>query len=137
MKKIIVALGICLLLLVVGVQAQTAADIKFKETKHVFGKIEQGKPQTYIFTFKNNSKAKPLIIENATAECGCTTPDYPKMPVAKGKSGKVSVTYNAASPGAFSKKVTVKFAKVAEPIILVIEGDVIEKKGATPASSKE
>ncbi len=108
--------------------AQTAADIKFSTVKHVFGKIEQNKPQSFEFKFKNASSAKPLIIETATAECGCTTPEYPKQPIARGKEGKIKVTYNAASPGTFSKKVTVKFAKVAEPIILLIEGEVVAKE---------
>ena len=101
--------------------------MQFASTKHSFGKIAQNIPKTYIFTFKNVS-AKPLVVEIATAECGCTTPEYPKQPIAKGKEGQIKVTYNAAAPGAFSKKVTVKFAGVDEPTVLTIEGVVITKK---------
>lgn len=99
---------------------------KFVETKHSFGKIKQGVPVTTEFSFTNTS-GKPLIIEVATAECGCTTPDYPKTPIMSTKTSSIKVTYNAESEGHFEKKVTVKFAKVSQPVFLVIEGDV-EKK---------
>jgi len=97
--------------------------VKFAETKHSFGKIKQGVPVTTEFTFTNTS-GKPAIIEVATAECGCTTPDYPKTPILKDKASSIKVTYNAEAEGHFEKKVTVKFAKIAQPIILTIEGDV-------------
>lgn len=100
--------------------------VQFATTKHSFGKIEQNKPKTFVFTFKNTS-AQPLVVEVATAECGCTTPVYPKAPIAKGKSDAIKVTYNAATAGAFSKKVTVKFANMDAPVILTIEGEVVAK----------
>lgn len=99
-------------------------DIKFKDIKHSFGKIKQNKPVTYFFSFKNTG-AKPLIVESAVAGCGCTTPEYPKTPIQKGKEGKIKVTYNAAASGPFKKDVTVKFANHAEPTVLVIDGEVI------------
>lgn len=104
--------------------AQTKAPLEFKEVKHSFGKIKQNIPATYVFTFKNTS-ATPVVIESATAQCGCTTPDYPKGVIAKGASDKIKVTYNAASMGSFTKQVTVRIAKVTDPIILTIDGEVI------------
>lgn len=106
--------------------AQEKTGIDFKDVKHSFGKVPQGKPVTTEFTF-TNATAKPLIVEVATAECGCTTPEYPKEPIMKGKTGTIKVTYNAANPGHFEKKVTVKFANVNEPVILTIDGDVETK----------
>jgi Protein of unknown function (DUF1573) len=97
----------------------------FSTTTHSFGKLKKGIPQSYSFALKNNSN-KPLIIENATAECGCTTPEYSKAPIMKGKSSAIKVTYNAANPGSFSKKVTVKFLNVDQPTILVISGEVVD-----------
>lgn len=105
-----------------SVSAQT--DIHFNELKHSFGKIKQNKPVTYLFKFTNKG-TKALIVESATAGCGCTTPEYPKTPVVKGKEEQIKVTYNAAAAGAFKKDVTVKFANHPEPIILVIDGEVI------------
>lgn len=100
--------------------------VQFKTMTHSFGKVPQGKPVTTEFTFTNTS-TKPVIIETATAECGCTTPDYPKTPIMKGKDASIKVTYNAADPGEFKKKVTVKFANVAEPTVLEIDGVVVPK----------
>ena len=112
-------------------QAQTVPvksatkNISFVKTEHNFGKIKKDKPVTYIFSLKNNG-TKPLLIENATAECGCTTPEYTKAAILKGKTSPIKVTFNANAEGAFSKKVTVKFLNVAEPTILVIKGEVVK-----------
>lgn len=121
MKQLLVLAFLCISAVTFG---QSKNDIKFTEMTHSFGKIKQNKPVTYVFTFKNAS-AKPLIIEKAEAQCGCTTPEYPKSPVLKGKSGTIKVTYNAANMGAFTKTVTVRFANVADPIILTINGEVV------------
>ena len=110
------------LVLSLGVFAQTG-DVSFKKTKHSFGKIKQNIPATYIFTFTNTS-AKPVVIEFANAECGCTTPEYSKAPIVKGKSSTIKVTYNAANPGAFKKNVNIKFAHATQPVVLTIDGEV-------------
>jgi Protein of unknown function (DUF1573) len=118
------------------VAATTAAknnEISFSDVKHSFGKIKQNIPASYTFNLKNNG-SKPLIIEQATAQCGCTTPEYSKSPILKGKSSPIKVTYNAANPGPFTKTVTVKFLNVPEPTILTIEGEVL--KGAETAPKK-
>ena len=112
--------------------AQTNAPLEFTDAKHSFGKIKQGVPVTYAFDFKNVSD-KPIVIESATAQCGCTTPEYPKGAIAKGATGKIKVTYNAATMGAFTKQVTVKVANETNPIILNIEGEVAST-GATAAT---
>ena len=120
------------LLLIVAIAFTTLsfaqdAPVKFQDIKHSFGKIKQGTPVTTEFKFTNTG-SKPLIIEVATAECGCTTPEYPKTPIMAGKESSIKVTYNAENEGHFEKKVTVKFAKVAEPVILEISGDVAGSK---------
>jgi len=113
-------------LLFLSANAQSDSVARFKTTSHSFGKIKQHVPVTTEFSFTNTGD-KALIIETATAECGCTTPDYPKTPLAKDKSAIIKVTYNAESPGKFTKRVTVKFANIKEPVILTIEGEVEAK----------
>ncbi len=121
MKKIILLLT----LFVATVSfAQSVPDISFKATTHSFGKIKQNVPATYIFTFTNNG-TKPAVIEFANAECGCTTPEYSKDPILKGKSSTIKVTYNAANPGTFKKNVNVKFVSTQLPITLTIDGEVV------------
>ncbi|MFY8128901.1 MAG: DUF1573 domain-containing protein [Chitinophagaceae bacterium] len=123
---------ICLtwLLVCTSIQAQTAqpkpaSTISFVKTEHNFGKIKKDKPVTYVFTLKNNGN-KPLLIENATAECGCTTPEYSKAAILKGKTSPIKVTFNANAEGVFNKRVTVKFLNVNEPTILLIKGEVVK-----------
>ena len=118
MKKILFTL--CLM---ITLNAFSQNELKFNEPVHKFGKIKQNVPASYTFTFTNNGN-KPAVIEFATAECGCTTPEYSKEPIAKGASSQIKVTYNAGALGVFKKKVTVKFANVAEPVVLTIEGEV-------------
>jgi len=98
--------------------------IKFKETVHDFGKIKQGVPVTYDFVFTNIS-SKTVVIESATASCGCTTPVKPEQPVAKGKSDKIKAGFNAASPSPFDKTIYVKVAGVALPMEIKIKGEVL------------
>lgn len=106
--------------------AQTDTKVPFSKVTHSFGKIKQQTPVTTEFTFTNKT-GKALIVQDATAECGCTTPEFPKTPVANGKTGTIKVTYNAENPGAFTKKVTVTFLNIKDPMILTIDGEVIEK----------
>ncbi len=98
--------------------------IKFKDAKHDFGKIKQGVPVDYDFAFQNISD-KPVVIENAWASCGCTTPTKPEKPTAKGKSNTIKAGFNAQSPGPFDKTVYVKVQGIDLPFELKITGEVL------------
>lgn len=104
------------------------ASMKFEETTHDFGTIkEEGGAVTCEFPFVNEGKAN-LIIFNASAECGCTRPSYPKNPIAPGKGGKITVTYNPLGrPGAFSKVVTIKTNGKPAKLHLKVRGSVMPK----------
>jgi Protein of unknown function (DUF1573) len=136
MKKLFLSFAV--VMLAAGSYAQTPATtvtapaavvkgedlIKFKETVHDFGKIKQGVPVTYDFAFKNVS-TKTVVIESATASCGCTTPVKPEKPIAKGKSDIIKAGFNAASPSPFDKTIYVKVAGVAQPMEIKIKGEVL------------
>lgn len=112
-------------------QAQTQAVlpdkvVKFKEVVHDFGKIKQNVPVNFDFAFKNISK-QPVVIETATASCGCTTPKWPQQPIAKNKSDKINAGFNAATLGIFEKTITVKIANVPQPLMLKIKGEVLNE----------
>lgn len=98
--------------------------IKFKEVSHDFGKIKQSVPVNYSFLFTNISD-KPVVIESATASCGCTTPVKPQAPIAKGKEDKITAGFNAAAAGPFNKTIYVKVASVDQPLELKITGEVL------------
>jgi hypothetical protein len=125
MKNIFLALSVMLFSTAIFAQAKKADEVvKFKETVYDFGKIKQGVPVTHDFEFSNVSD-KPVVVENATASCGCTTPTWPQAPVAKGKADKIKAGFNAAAPGAFTKQITVKLAGVDLPSTLTIKGEVL------------
>lgn len=127
MKKILFSLLV--LAFTAPAFAQNTPDkvAKFKSDVIDLGKIEVGNPTTATFQFSNIGSA-PLIIEQANPTCGCTIGDYTKAPVAKGKEGWIKATYNAASIGAFDKKMTVKFAGVDGTKDIVIKGEVLSKE---------
>ena len=104
--------------------ASAESVVKFKELRHNFGKIKQGVPVTHDFEFTNIS-AGALIVETATASCGCTTPTWPQAPVMKSKTDKIKAGFNAAAPGPFEKTVYVKLKGVDVPLELKIAGEVL------------
>jgi hypothetical protein len=107
MKKI-VAFFICLLSLSV-LKAQTAAEpIQWKEEVYDFGQIPQGKPVYHSFELVNKTSS-PLKLDNVSATCGCTTPQWNREAIAAGATDKIVVGYNAAAEGAFEKYITVTY----------------------------
>lgn len=98
-------------------------EIVFEKETHDFGVIPQGVPASYTFIVSNKGKT-PLIITNAAAGCGCTTPEWTKEAIKPGGKGFIKATYNAASPGAFTKTVTVTSNASRETVTLTIRGEV-------------
>ena len=108
--------------------------VKFAKETHDFGKIEQGKPATYTFEFKNTG-SEPVIISDASASCGCTKPSWSKDPIMPGKTGSVSATYNAAAGGPFNKSVTVMSNAETPSVVLYLKGEVVSKEAAEAAAA--
>jgi uncharacterized protein DUF1573 len=86
------------------VAPENAAVISFESGMYNFGKISQGEKVNHEFKFKNTGKS-PLIISNATATCGCTTPDIPKEPVKTGDSGVIKVVFNSTGKMGMQDKI--------------------------------
>jgi Protein of unknown function (DUF1573) len=128
MKKIFLFASAIVFSMAVMAQApaQLKADdvAKFNTEKHDFGKIPQGKPVTYFFEITNISD-KPLVVENASASCGCTIPEKPEKPINPGATAKIKVQYNAAAAQVFNKDVYIKLAGIEQPKTLHITGEVI------------
>ena len=87
-----------------------AADdvLKLKETEHDFSKIPQGKPVYYSFVILNGGKTE-LKLDNVSASCGCTTPEWSREAIAPGTSAVIKVGYNAAAEGYFEKMITITY----------------------------
>jgi hypothetical protein len=124
MKKIFIISGLlisAILMMSFGFQDD---GLKFEKTSHTFGKVKQNTPVSVEFNF-TNSGTKAIIIEDATAECGCTKPEFPPRPIAPGKTGVIKVTYDSKTMGAFTKKITVKLVNNNNPVELLIKGEVV------------
>lgn len=127
MKKIFVSL--LAFGLMTSVNAQNAAPkISFKTSTYDYGKIkEESGVAYYSFEFTNTGNA-PLIIQRVATSCGCTTPEWPKEPIAPGKGGSIKVGYNPAGrPGPFAKTATVYSNAETPTVILQIKGEVIPR----------
>lgn len=91
-----------------GANAQNAdLNMKFKNEDHSFGNVPEGPSVSYDFEFKNIGN-EPIVLSNVQASCGCTTPTWPKEPIAPGRAAKITATYNTQGrPGPFTKTITV------------------------------
>jgi len=109
--------------------------LSLKESEFDFGKIPQGKPVTHIFEVTNNSKVA-LKINNINASCGCTTPEWEKdKVVAPGEKTKITVGYNAAAEGPFTKFITVSYNDTQTKQI-TIKGEVWKTPGNSAPENK-
>jgi hypothetical protein len=87
-----------------GVLAADAPKVKFEKEVYDFHVIDAGQKVSYTFKFKNEGKT-PLIITDATATCGCTTPDFTKTPVKPGEEGAISVVFDSTGKNGIQDKV--------------------------------
>ena len=100
----------------------------FDELKFNFGVIRQGDVVSHDFTFTNTGE-QPIIIESAEVACHCTTVDFPKQPIAKGKSGTVKVTYDSKSAiDRQERTVTLHSNAPNSPVVLTFKCIVLKKK---------
>ncbi|WPU92672.1 DUF1573 domain-containing protein [Mucilaginibacter sabulilitoris] len=107
--------------------AANAPVMKFEKESHDFGKIKTGDKVSYDFKFTNNGKS-PLIITDAVASCGCTTPEWPKTPVKPGESGLIKVVFNSAGKsGLQDKQITITANTVPAQNMVHLIGEVLTK----------
>lgn len=125
MKHILILSAIALLM-ASQAMSQTPDGVIFETISHDFGSFsEDGDNRTCHFRFTNRSKGM-IAVAHVQTTCGCATADYPRQPVASGKSGVISITYNPKGrPGRFSRSILVSFAGMDEKVKLHITGTVI------------
>ncbi len=68
--------------------------LSFDRLDHDYGNVvPESDNKTYFIV--TNTGDKPLVIEDVTASCGCTTPEKPTKPIAPGKSDKLAVNFHS------------------------------------------
>ena len=89
-----------------GVNKDNLPEMKFEEEVFDFGTITQGEKVSHDFKF-GNVGGNSLIISNAYADCGCTVPEVPKMPVQSGEENIIKVSFDSeGKSGIVTKQIT-------------------------------
>lgn len=90
-----------------------------------YGNVNKGSNGKRIIKIQNVGD-KPLIISNINTFCGCTVPQWTTEPIAPGKKGEITVTYNTSNVGRFSRTITISSNDEKKPNLPVrIEGVVL------------
>lgn len=106
--------------------------MEFTEPEFDFKDIQPSSKVRHTFSFKNTGKS-PLIIEDATASCGCTTPSWTKEPVAPGGTGTVEVQFDSQGKrGLISKQVNVRANTQPSITTVIIKGNVLPENANGP-----
>ena len=84
-------------------------------------------PVKCSFTLKNIADF-PVTINNIISSCGCTSPVWPRTPIAPGETATISVTFtNDQGPFPFDKTLTVYVSSLQRPVLLHVRGVSHEK----------
>ena len=101
--------------------------INFSQTEFDFGTINEGDIVEHVFQFTNSGQV-PLIIQKATATCGCTVPQWPRDPIPAGGNGEIRVKFDSKNrQNLQTKYVTITANTQPEQVRLKISGRVLPK----------
>jgi hypothetical protein len=102
--------------------------LTFAESQFDFGDIKPDSKVQHTFKFTNTGKT-PLLIADATASCGCTTPSWTKEAVAPGATGEMEVQFDSrGKQGLISKQVNVRANTQPSTTTIYIKGNVLTTK---------
>jgi len=120
MKKITLSI----LLLSVSLLSIAQGKFSFTEESHDFKSVIEGVKATHVFKFTNVGN-EPIVITAVRASCGCTTPEWPKEPIAPGQTSEIKAIYNSKGRlGNFNKSIRVTSNAVEVTKTLYIKGIV-------------
>lgn len=97
-------------------------EINIEEPLISLGRFNWKEERKATFKIENIGK-NPLVINDITTSCGCTSVDYSKEPVRPGDSISLQVTYKADHPEHFDKTITVYCNANPSLVHLKIMGD--------------
>ncbi|MBI3141592.1 MAG: DUF1573 domain-containing protein [Bacteroidetes bacterium] len=110
---------------------QKIAEVQFEKNRHNFGKVKYQQPVIYYFEFTNTGETDLVILE-AKASCGCTTPEWPKEPIKPGEKGKIKVGFKSTAEGPFNKQINVEANTNPQTTVLTIVGEVLKDPANQP-----
>ena len=116
-----------------GVDKSNLPEMKFEEEVFDFGTITQGEKVTHDFRFTNTGE-KELVIANAYADCGCTVPLVPKMPVPSGKGDVVRVSFDSKDrSGMVTKTITILTNCIPNKRVIQIKANIFVPQTKQPS----
>ncbi len=126
MKRLLI---IPMLLMVALLAAAKGAEIKFTKTTHDFGNIRaNGGRVSCEYEFTNTGDAPLILFSVSNGGCGCTTPTYPKSPIAPGKKGIIKITFDPSGrKGELNRTVMVKSNAKSKKEKLSFKGVILPK----------
>jgi len=87
--------------------------MSFESTEHNFGDLMESQIVETTYKFINTGKAN-LLIDRCDVSCGCTTPYFPKEPIAPGKSGEIKVKFDSSGKSGMMNKIVTVWANLKE-----------------------
>ncbi|HVD98238.1 MAG TPA: DUF1573 domain-containing protein [Cytophagaceae bacterium] len=115
---------------VVAQADRKAAHIVFAESMKDYGDISYGDSISYVFTFTNTG-SEDLIIKNVVTTCSCTSRKYTEGPIAPGKTGELTVSFNSGKQdklGRQNKVITVLSNADNNPERVILVCTILEKR---------
>lgn len=111
MKRVLLSLFCASSMLLAFPKDSDEGALQFRTTSHDFGNIKSTNGSvSYEYKFVNEGKAPVAILMVTNGGCGCTTPSYPRKPIAPGDSGVVKITFDPAHrQGEFNREVKVRY----------------------------
>lgn len=85
------------------------------------GTFDWEKEQIKELSFTNTGN-NPLIWENISTSCGCTTVEYTKKPILPNEKTSIKIIYKADHPEHFNKTVTIYCNSAVSPIRVKVTG---------------
>ena len=98
----------------------------FDSTARSMGRIAEGAQVEKSYGFMNSGKSD-LVITDVRGSCGCTVAKgWPRMPVAPGQRGTITVSFNSEGrPGMQHKTITVVANTNPPTSVLTLSGEVV------------
>lgn len=113
-----------LLLTLLPFTAEAQRSISFDSGKRDMGVLLYNEPRSAEFVMKNTG-SRPVTIKDVTVSCGCTAVKWSKEPVAPNSTTVISVSYDAAMLGQFTKQVGIFTDSEPTPVYLTLYGRVV------------
>ena len=105
--------------------AISAQEFKFEKETINYGKIKKNADGKRIFKFTNIGDS-PIIIKEIKTSCDCTVPEKPKKPIMPGEEATITVSYDTATVGGFSKEIIIFSNAKTSPKKIKIKGFIID-----------